>query len=103
MNAIEVRNLKKYYDKGKVKAVDDISFDVPKGSRFGFLGPNGAGKTTTIRCILGFLNIGAGEITVLGEKISPKKVYPIHTEQSNSFKKHDSDIVIVEENKTYSF
>lgn len=73
MNAIEVRNLKKYYNKGKVKAVDDISFDVPKGSRFGFLGPNGAGKTTTIRCILGFLNIGAGEITVLGEKISPKK------------------------------
>ncbi|MFX0005194.1 MAG: ABC transporter ATP-binding protein [Promethearchaeota archaeon] len=73
MNAIEVRNLKKYYNKRKVKAVDDISFDVPKGSRFGFLGPNGAGKTTTIRCILGFLNIDAGEIILLGEKISPKK------------------------------
>lgn len=73
MNAIEVRNLRKYYDKGKVKAVDDISFDVPKGSRFGFLGPNGAGKTTTIRCLLGFLNADAGDITILGEKINPKK------------------------------
>ncbi|MFX1304364.1 MAG: ATP-binding cassette domain-containing protein [Promethearchaeota archaeon] len=73
MNAIEVKNLKKYYDHGKVKAVDDISFDVPQGSRFGYLGPNGAGKTTTIRCILGFLNADAGDITILGEKINPKK------------------------------
>ncbi|MFX1572071.1 MAG: ABC transporter ATP-binding protein [Promethearchaeota archaeon] len=73
MNAIEVRNLKKYYNRGKVKAVDDISFDVPQGSRFGFLGPNGAGKTTTIRCLLGFLNTDAGKITMLGERINPKK------------------------------
>jgi len=73
MNAIEVKNLIKYYDHGKVKAVDDISFEVPQGSRFGYLGPNGAGKTTTIRCILGFLNADAGAITILGEKINPKK------------------------------
>lgn len=75
MNAIEVKNLKKYYNKGKsaVKAVDDISFEVPEGSRFGFLGPNGAGKTTTIRCLLGFLNIDSGDITILGKKINPKK------------------------------
>jgi ABC-2 type transport system ATP-binding protein len=73
MNAIEVKNLIKYYDRGKVKAVDDISFEVPQGSRFGYLGPNGAGKTTTIRCILGFLNADAGDITILGEKINPKK------------------------------
>ncbi len=73
MNAIEVKNLKKYYNKGKVKAVDGISFEVPEGSRFGFLGPNGAGKTTTIRCLLGFLNVDAGDITILGQKINPIK------------------------------
>lgn len=73
MNAIEVKNLVKYYDHGKIKAVDDISFEVPQGSRFGYLGPNGAGKTTTIRCILGFLNADAGDITILGEDINPKK------------------------------
>ena len=73
MNAIEVKNLKKYYNRGKVKAVDGVSFDVPKGSRFGFLGPNGAGKTTTIRCLLGFLNPDDGDITILGEKVNPKK------------------------------
>ncbi|MFX1524732.1 MAG: ABC transporter ATP-binding protein [Promethearchaeota archaeon] len=73
MNAIEVENLKKYYNKGKVKAVDGISFEVPEGSRFGFLGPNGAGKTTTIRTILGFLNADEGDITILGQKLNPKK------------------------------
>ncbi len=51
--AIAVDNLKKTYKpktrKGvEVKAVDDISFAVPRGEFFGLLGPNGAGKTTTI-------------------------------------------------------
>lgn len=73
MSAIEVKNLKKYYSRGKIKAVDDISFEVPQGARFGFLGPNGAGKTTTIRCLLGFLNPDEGEIRILGEKVNPKK------------------------------
>ncbi|TFF91747.1 MAG: ABC transporter ATP-binding protein [Promethearchaeota archaeon] len=71
MYAIEVKNLKKYYSKGTVKAVDDISFAVPQGARFGFLGPNGAGKTTTIRCIMGFLHLNGGEIYIQGEKIRP--------------------------------
>ncbi len=73
MSAIEIKNLKKYYNKGKIKAVDGISLKVPKGARFGFLGPNGAGKTTTIRCILGFLNPDSGITVINGEEINPKK------------------------------
>ena len=73
LNAIEIKNLKKYYNKGKIKAVDGISLKVPKGARYGFLGPNGAGKTTTIRCILGFLNIDSGITMINGEGINPKK------------------------------
>ncbi|MDD3647515.1 MAG: ABC transporter ATP-binding protein [Candidatus Dojkabacteria bacterium] len=64
MNTIEVRNLKKYF--GKTKAVNDVSFDVPKGQIVGFLGPNGAGKTTTIRCILDFIRPDGGYIKVFG-------------------------------------
>ncbi len=71
MVAIAVQHLKKYY--GKVKAVDDISFQVEKGERFGFLGPNGAGKTTTIRSLLGLLQIKEGTIEILGEKINPNR------------------------------
>ncbi len=40
---------------GTIKAVDDLSMDVPAGIIFGFLGPNGAGKTTTIHLLLGLL------------------------------------------------
>lgn len=65
MQAIEVKNLKKYF--GPIKAVDDISFTVAQGEVFGFLGPNGAGKTTTIRCMMDFLRPTAGEIKILGK------------------------------------
>ena len=46
---IEVKNLTKTFN--KLKAVDDISFDVKKGEIFGLLGPNGAGKSTTMRML----------------------------------------------------
>jgi ABC-2 type transport system ATP-binding protein len=72
MNAIEVRNLKKYF--GKVKAVDDISFDVRQGEIFGFLGPNGAGKTTTIRCMMDFLRPDTGTATIFQMDSQQKSV-----------------------------
>ena len=63
-NIIEIKNLKKYF--GEVKAVDDISFSVHKGSLFAFLGLNGAGKSTTINMICGVLKKDAGEIFIDG-------------------------------------
>jgi ABC-2 type transport system ATP-binding protein len=47
---------------GAVVALDDLSFEVPRGSVFGFLGPNGAGKTTTMRVVLGVVRPDVGEI-----------------------------------------
>ncbi len=47
-------------------AVDDISFEVPRGEIFGFLGPNGAGKSTTIRMLCGLLAPSEGGGTVAG-------------------------------------
>jgi ABC-2 type transport system ATP-binding protein len=51
---------------GAVKALDDLSLEVPAGIVFGFLGPNGAGKTTTIHLLLGLLEPSAGQASVLG-------------------------------------
>src|SRR6476619_4230472 len=51
---------------GTVKAVDDLSLEVPAGIVFGFLGPNGAGKTTTIHLLLGLLEPTHGRASVLG-------------------------------------
>lgn len=62
--AIHIRNLTK--DFGSVRALDNLSLEVPKGIIFGFLGPNGAGKTTTIRLLLGLLEPTSGQVSVLG-------------------------------------
>lgn len=53
-------------DFGPVRAVDDVSLDIPAGTVFGFLGPNGAGKTTMIRLLLGLLAPTGGRAEVLG-------------------------------------
>ena len=57
---LDVKNLSKHF--GTKKAVDGISFGVPRGEIMGLLGPNGAGKTTAIRMIMGILAPDAGEI-----------------------------------------
>ena len=62
-NAIEIKGVTKKYDGF---TLDNISFDVPRGSIMGFIGQNGAGKTTTIRSILNIIPINSGEIRLLG-------------------------------------
>lgn len=52
---------------GSHTAVRDLSFEVPRGSLYGFIGPNGSGKTTTIRMILHILGPDRGQVEVLGE------------------------------------
>ena len=62
---IEVKNLVKKF--GDFTAVDDITFDVPKGEIFAFLGPNGAGKTTTIKMLTTLLPATSGSILLDGK------------------------------------
>ena len=62
-NAIEIKNLTKKYDGF---TLDNISFNVPKGSIMGFIGQNGAGKTTTIRALLNIVKKDGGTINMLG-------------------------------------
>jgi ABC-2 type transport system ATP-binding protein len=64
VNAIEVENLVKCYD--RFTAVDDISFSAAAGQVTALLGPNGAGKTTTIEILEGFAVPTAGTVRVLG-------------------------------------
>ncbi len=63
-NIIIVKNLCKSY--GDIKAVDDISFEVPEGKLFAFLGENGAGKSTTINILCTSLAKDSGEVTING-------------------------------------
>ena len=64
MNAIEVTGLTKTF--GAVRAVDDLTFEVPVGKVTGFLGPNGAGKSTTLKAIVGLIEPDSGSTSVEG-------------------------------------
>jgi len=64
LNTIEIESLTKNF--GKVKAVDDISFNVEEGEIFGFLGPNGAGKSTTMMILTTLLKPTSGRAQVAG-------------------------------------
>ena len=68
MNAIETKDLTKYY--GKSRGIDGLSLEVHNGEFFGFIGPNGAGKSTLIRTLLGLIHATSGEGRVLGLDIN---------------------------------
>lgn len=55
---------------GKVKAVDDVTFEVEKGEFVTLLGPSGCGKTTTLRIIGGLTKPDGGEIKILGKTVT---------------------------------
>ena len=63
--AISIQNLSKTYAGGKL-ALDDVSFDVPRGSIFGLLGPNGAGKSTLINILSGMVRKTGGSASIWG-------------------------------------
>ncbi len=64
MPAIRVENLTKQF--GSIVAVNNVSFEVSKGTIFGFLGPNGAGKTTTINILCTLLSATSGDAYISG-------------------------------------
>ncbi len=69
MKAIEIDNLSKSYNKGKVQALSSVSFEVERGELFGLIGPDGAGKTTLFRLLTTLLSPDAGSATVDGYDI----------------------------------
>ena len=76
MKTVTAEHLIKTYDKGKVRALDDLSLDVAEGTVLSVLGPNGAGKTTTVRILATLLKPDSGSAHVAGIDVikSPDKV-----------------------------
>lgn len=64
-NAISIENLSKTYAGGK-QALDDVSFNVERGTIFGLLGPNGAGKSTLINILAGLVKKTSGSASIWG-------------------------------------
>lgn len=77
MDFIELEDVEKVFDvrrkvgrfrreRQRVRAVDGISFTVPRGEMVGYIGPNGAGKSTTIKMLTGILTPSGGRLRVAG-------------------------------------
>ena len=75
MALMEVRNLTLSF--GGITAVDDLSFDVEKGSVTALIGPNGAGKTSAFNCFTGFYKASGGSILYKGESLMGLQPYQI--------------------------
>lgn len=64
---VSVRGIYKRYK--DLPVLLNLSFDIPKGSIFGYIGPNGSGKTTTIKIMTGLIRDFQGEVTIEGRSI----------------------------------
>ena len=74
MSELAIRTVKLVKIYSELRAVDELSLNVPRGAVYGFLGRNGAGKTSTIRILLGLARPTAGNATVLGFSIGREQV-----------------------------
>ncbi len=89
MKAIAVEALVKDY--GKLRAVDNISFEVEAGEIFGLIGPNGAGKTTTLRILSTILNKTSGSVKIFGFELGKdddkiRKIISYLPEEAGAYK-----------------
>ncbi|MBF0377486.1 MAG: ABC transporter ATP-binding protein [Desulfamplus sp.] len=95
-NIIEVKNLKKYFYSGLfqkecIKAVDGVSFCIPKGRTMGLVGESGSGKSTLGRCILRLIKPSSGEVYFSGEDILFKNGEPKQLRKQMQIIFQDSD------------
>ena len=74
--AISTVGLSKIYNKKnqKIKALNEFSINIPKGSIYGLLGPNGAGKSTFINIIAGLVKKSSGKVTISGSDLDTDQI-----------------------------
>ena len=73
---LSFRKISKSFD--DLKALDNVSIDIPPSSIFGILGPNGSGKSTLMRILAGLIKSWDGEISLSVKKYSSDRKNNIH-------------------------
>ena len=94
MALLEVKGLSRYF--GALRAVENVSFTLDRGSILGFIGPNGAGKSTTMRMLATLDTPTAGEILLDGHSVveHPDKVRPLIGYMPDRYGTYDDTTVI---------
>ena len=72
-SVVEVKNLVKTFDNGRVRALDDVTFSVPEGQLCVIIGLSGSGKSTLLRHLNGLHEPTSGSVTVLGRRVDQLK------------------------------
>lgn len=70
---VQVENLVKTFDNGRVRALDDVTFSVPEGQLCVIIGLSGSGKSTLLRHLNGLHDPTSGSVTVLGQRVDELK------------------------------
>ena len=94
---LEVRNLCKHF--GGIRAVEDCSFTVARGSVTALIGPNGAGKTTAFNCISKTMPLSSGEIWLEGARIDrlrPHQVTRLGLSRTFQISRNLEDLTVLE-------
>jgi len=94
---LEVKNLCKHF--GGIRAVDDCSFKVDRGSITALIGPNGAGKTTAFNCISRTAQPTSGEVWLDGQRIDqlrPNKITMMGLSRTFQISRNLSEMTVLE-------
>lgn len=93
MNVIEVKNLTYSYDKDDIKAVNDVSFDIPQGQYVTLIGHNGSGKSTLAKLLSGLITSYEGKIFLFGEEMNKNSIHSIRKKMGLVFQNPDNQFV----------
>ncbi|MBQ7231502.1 MAG: ATP-binding cassette domain-containing protein, partial [Oscillospiraceae bacterium] len=66
---IQVKHLKKYYNKGTLHALDDVSVDINRGDVMVVIGPSGSGKSTLLHILGGVYRPSSGKVWLVGQYV----------------------------------
>ena len=92
MSLIELKNVSYSYTNDR-KAIDDVSFNIEKGSYTTVIGHNGSGKSTLAKLIAGLLEIKQGEIIVDGLKVNEENIHSIRKHLGIVFQNPDNQFI----------
>jgi peptide/nickel transport system ATP-binding protein len=85
---LQLSNVSVCYDKGRVRALEDVSLDISAGEIVGLQGPSGCGKSTLLRLVMGFEKPTFGRISRAPELMAPAAILPVFQDPISSLVPH---------------
>ncbi len=99
---IKINNISKTFNRGTLRALDNVSCTIPQNTMVGFIGPDGAGKTTLLRIVSGILDQDSGSISYFGQdNLDVEKLHDIMSYMPQKFGLYE-DLSVIENLNLYA-